>query len=1082
MSNNKIYINRLSFNNSNTKRTNTSKMISINSKENNINFGSNDELRNIFNSILSETSKSNEIKFNSNELLSNYIKKNRNKINETLIEISKFFDNIKINSDLLIQCIDDVFNSLMEFNQIINFLNLMVPVLIKSLYQIKAQNLSLINKLTTIIGKIIKQGGIYIRELIENNIDMLFDHFNDDEDNYLNEGNTKIISIQLLCQIFKNSPLLAFNKIVGKNGFDRFLKVIDCYKDFKKEIRIITGELIMHFIRMFTGRDKETKFFYIKLIYDYVLEDYNENLENNNNVLNDHNIVSGYIIVVESINLSEPSFFKDPSVYLELLNNLFKCTDSNNINIKKEFIKFIPELYHINKNEFKLKYEKQFFEYFATLLNLKTNSEIRNQLLLTLGKFSYIIKNDGYKIIINQFISLLISLISDKTLLDDELLKCLSDLINNKISIFIDKIKYIDVLTLLSRIFKSSLSSSKIDYLVSVMKFYSNDSIENIITTITSLNAISYILFDELFVLDNFKKSGGSRKKSINQKLHNILINMRVDISANISMQNNSDILNIKTIVDKNLKYNNNNIQLILNSLTLFSLIPNNLFYKDMFIFLNDKLLPLLTFVPNKIYKKIFDLLVCDFVQIYQDDINLSEKIFHNISECILSTALEERNLKTQIYCFKILNRKEKSIEKFLCYQNNFNLKLFAEISKIKENNLKEIIIKESSIFALKDPNKNYYFVFVEKNIFSMVFNFYYLEDIIEKENLSYDLFNFTKYFINYFFPTLIIIIMDIANYLILTDDLKGIMIINILKTVIEVLKSDLMKEIKGNIIFKESCDLMIILCFDIIRMEAIDESKYDIILEIIYLIMKQENIDIFNIEDIINRVKNSSLLSIGNKYPNNRKINEFTSNKYISDKLKIILEKQNNKIIIEILYRNILNVDNEKCVLNALKIFGLCGAINPNKMEKFFEENNNIKYLFEIDNNYKKIEERGIQIIIFNNKLKQYEEIDTSFTDPFNIKAVLYCMELLKMNKQQELSKKIISSLNTLIKSIKQKESNLIDIILPTLIQIIPKFQIEQQKSLFDCIRIIMNNFEDKSKKYMDDIIPFVINFFSFL
>ena len=56
-----------------------------------------------------------------------------------------------------------------------------------------------------------------------------------------------------------------------------------------------------------------------------------------------------------------------------------------------------------------------------------------------------------------------------------------------------------------------------------------------------------------------------------------------------------------------------------------------------MFIFFNDKLLPLLEFAPIKIYKKIIDLLKCDFVRIYQDDINLSEYIFKNIIFHILS-------------------------------------------------------------------------------------------------------------------------------------------------------------------------------------------------------------------------------------------------------------------------------------------------------------------------------------------------------------------------------------------------------------------------------------------------------------
>ena len=1066
----------------NNKRTNTSKMISLNNnQENNSNKKTTDELKNIFNSILSESSQTNELIYTTNELLSYYIRRNRNKLNETLIEISKFFYNNKISTELLIQCMEGINNSLMENNQIINFLDKMVPILIKSLYQIKNQNLSTINKLVSFIGKLIKQGGIYIRELIESNIDKLLQQFNSQNENYINEGNTKAISIQLFSQIFKNSSLLAFNKIVGKEGIDKFLKVIYCFNDSKKEIRIMTGELIMHFIKMFVGRDKETKIYYVKLIYDEVLKQYNENLKNNNDIPNDYNIVSGFIIVVESINISEPSFFRESSVYLALLNNLFKCTDSNNINIKKEFIKFMPELYYINKNEFKSKYEKQFIEYINSLLNTKTNSELRNQLLLTLGKFSYIIKDDGYKIFINQFFKLLINLISEQSILDDELLKCLSDLFNNKINIFTNKIKSIDILAILPRIFKTPLSTYKIDYLISIMKFYSYDSMENIITAITSLNAISYILFEDFFVLYHFNKNIGNKKKYINQKLHNILINMRSDISASNLEQNNNDILNIRNKPIENLNIFNNNsntVQLISNALTLFSLIPNNLFYKDMLIFFNDKLLPLLIYVPNKIYKKIMDLILCDFVKIYHDDVNLSEYIFFNIAEALYSSGLEDRNLKTQLYCYKIFMKKEKFTEILTKNKNSPIMKL-ADLTSIRENSIKENIIKEISKFALKDPDKNYYFIYLKKFIYGIAFKFYYLDDIIEKDNLSYDLYYFTSNLINFIYPSLVVIILDVANYLILIDDLKSIMIINIFKTVIELFKSDLIKEIKDDIFFKESCYLLLILCFDIMRMESIYESKYDIILELIYCIIKQENIDIFNLEEIINKIKTSSyFMGINKKREKTTKLRELMTNTNLLSKLKTILEKQNNKNILEILYRNILNVDNENCVLNTLKIFGLCGAIDPNKMQNIFRETNNIKYLFEIDNNYKLIEERGIQIITFNNKLKQYEELDTSFTDFFNIKAVLYCMELLKMNKQQELSKKIIDSLSTLIKSIKKKESNLIDIILPTLIQIIPKFQIKQQKLLFECIRIILNNFENKSRKYMDDLIPFVINY----
>ena len=125
---------------------------------------------------------------------------------------------------------------------------------------------------------------------------------------------------------------------------------------------------------------------------------------------------------------------------------------------------------------------------------------------------------------------------------------------------------------------------------------------------------------------------------------------------------------------------------------------------------------------------------------------------------------------------------------------------------------------------------------------------------------------------------------------------------INIYKSVIEILKSDLIKEVKDNVIFKESCDLMLILCFDIIKMENIDESKYDIILELIYLIIKNNNIDIFNIEEIINRIKSSSFMQLREKQENYR-TNELLTDINMAEKLRIILDKQNNKSIIEIYY-----------------------------------------------------------------------------------------------------------------------------------------------------------------------------------
>jgi len=906
----KNYSNSLSLN-INDKRTNTLKKISFNSDQS---FSENQELSNIFKAILTESSQITELKFRTNNLLSIFIRKNRNKVNETITDVSYFFSKVKINPELLIQCVDGVFNSLMENNQIIRFLNLMMPILINSLYQIKLQNSSTIDKLNNFIGKLIKKGGIYIRELIENNIDDLLEQFIDDE-KYIEDGNRKIISIQLFCQIFKNSPLLAFNKIKAKDGMDSFLRVIDCYKDNKKEIRTMAGELIINFIKMLEGLDKETKYFYLKLIYDFASKEYKENSRNNNDIPNEYNIVSGFIIVLESLNISESSFFKDSSIYKELIENLYKCTESKDINIKKEFIKFMPELFYLNKNEFKKKYEKKFLEYINSLLNLRTNVEILNQALLTLGRFSYIIKNENYQILINQFYSLIISLFCKSTI-DDELLKCLSDFLNNKnkIIISINQNKSIDLVSIIPMLFKKPLSNFKIDYLTSLIKYYNYDSLENIITSITSLNVVSLILCGEYFNLEHFNRSIGNKKNFINLNLSNSLITIRNNLEAQLSDQNNNDI-SIKNILIESKKLNNDQIKLILNGLTLLSLITNNLFYKDMLLFLNDKIIPVLNLVPNKIYKKIADLLLCDFVKIYQDDINLSEYILNNIIDSFISSKMDDKNVEIQIYINEIFLQKDIFAKILYKEKTSSILRSLGDFLLYEENIIKEKIIKIIYQLILIDNDKNFYFVYVKKIINDIIFKLYYINDIIEKENLSFTLYYISKYLTNSFFPSIISNIINAAIHLILLEDLKSDLIINIFKTVILLLKSVLIKEVKNNIIFKECCDLMLILCFDIMKMESIDESYYDIILEIIYLIIKHENLDIFNIEEIINRIKNSSLMSY--KQPDNE-YNEILSelNKKKINNINAILEKLNSKIIIEILYKNILNIENENSII----------------------------------------------------------------------------------------------------------------------------------------------------------------------
>ena len=65
-----------------------------------------------------------------------------------------------------------------------------------------------------------------------------------------------------------------------------------------------------------------------------------------------------------------------------------KCFESRFINVKIEFIKFIPKLYKLNKVEFCDNYENDILEKISSLLIKDTHHDIKNALFITIGKLS----------------------------------------------------------------------------------------------------------------------------------------------------------------------------------------------------------------------------------------------------------------------------------------------------------------------------------------------------------------------------------------------------------------------------------------------------------------------------------------------------------------------------------------------------------------------------------------------------------------------------------------------------------------------------------------------------------------------
>ena len=95
----------------------------------------------------------------------------------------------------------------------------------------------------------------------------------------------------------------------------------------------------------------------------------------------------------------------------------------------------------------------------------------------------------------------------EKHSFDVEIFKCLADLLNNKENLYIEIIvTKFNIYFILSKLFKSGLTTYKIEFLISIMTAFSSFSMEHISTVIASLNVVSLILWDEDFILEYFYK------------------------------------------------------------------------------------------------------------------------------------------------------------------------------------------------------------------------------------------------------------------------------------------------------------------------------------------------------------------------------------------------------------------------------------------------------------------------------------------------------------------------------------------------------------------------------------------------
>ena len=407
-----------------------------------------------------------------------------------------------------------------------------------------------------------------------------------------------------------------------------------------------------------------------------------------------------------------------------------------------------------------------------------------------------------------------------------------------------------------------------------------------------------------------------------------------------------------------------------------------------------------------------------------------------------------------------------------------------------------------------KYNDKKYFITLVRKNIKTYLYTIENTDDIIQKENMVNLLLYYHKYLKNYLDFNLIENTMESLLYLMLGYNYQGNIIINILKVVCQILNNDLtIKNIGGNKKFDEYCQLLLLICIINIKESAVNTFKSEISLQTMYTIIKLQKIDIYKdytpkLTQTLNNVnenntsKNTSPNQLflrklsanlvqektGEKSSknilseNNEAIpNKNTENSQVNILRLLFGEKGENINLVEILLQSVIKGASDESLKSIMNIFGLCGALEPTQMEKYFKAFGLSLYLSDQDYS---LEENDFKINRFNPKTKTFDEIDLSKIDISTIQAVVSLMRILKENTQKELSTQIITHLEELIKSLSSEEANLIDIILPKIIEVIPKFELHNQKNLFGNLLIIIKQFKKRIKFFLDDIINLIKNY----
>lgn len=1014
------------------------------------------ELSSIYNQLKSKNSHQQEVAAKS---LAIFIHRNRNCGDDLLKTISSLLkpSSEQISDSVLIKVIHNVLKVLKDNNtQIINFLNMIFPLLFHIVFYLN-RTIEEFEQITKMIGHLLNVGGNHLSQVIESNVGSLFERFSNPSFKF---EYTRFASLSLLKEFTKSSPVIVFNKIIEK--FDDFLKIIDNYKDPKECIREATRDVLSEFFSLLNNRDMKIKENFTKQIFSKL----EKNFESTN-----ENYIHGIILLLKTFSYNK-DFFID--VHSRIVNFLHKHRSSKHTFLRVSVIEFIPTLAQVLEEKFENLYLNSFLEHLLNSLSNKMSYEVKSCIYLTFGKLSLIISKEKYTEYVHKIVKTIKTDLERKDKVCLSVFTCLAKLLINFPNIVLCNINYEEVLVTM---FSMGFLESQCLFLEKLLDCYEKKSKPRLNILMSVLYVIAIIISENKFhcndALVHLKNLENESNKKDNEYTTNTNNTTQTPSSVNTLVSSHKETTSIskkerklslssRSIVNKNFinecrrainnfilqKVSSNKVDsynlgsiMIQNALQFLKIIDHEFFLKDILTFYQENCLKYLIDPLTAKKETAFSLANAVWIPDYRENSldNDQEFKLNIIVDAYLNVLLNDASDETKI---KLLNLLDARYHKILA-SNNFFEKITLVLN-FDDNTLKEKVVE--LIGNLLEYNFTTIIVFIKKSILE-IFNKILLSiDKSDKEESVLLLSFFVKYtgkhildYVEMIFSQLISVLKQSVN------DENDILNISILIIVSELIVHNKKRENMKISYFKNVMEV----CIENLKDNS-NTNKQEISLKTVLSILEYSGYK-FNIY--------------------------FDYPKLVNELIELLTKDSN------IESRNL-----------ALRIFGNIGAMDNETLEKiwsvhkiettFLNENyevdeyNNIDNQDIIDHQRKKIkyEMEGI----YKNNLKKNSsekkvDIDKILTeqeiDPCTYYAVRSLVNILN-EENMETGVHVIQFLGSLIKSLQDNETYIVEMILNTLINRIQDYDSNLVKAIFDIFMIILKNFKTAFKNHLKEVL----------